>query len=580
MSIGIVLFAGVAVVLVGVLLVRLHAMVALLLAAALVASLTPLSWRLRTEVLARALKWQPRQAGDATGSNAASSSEIVQAPSDQATGQQSGLNATWDFRVEADASGRTTPGQSLWLVRFSEQPEGEIVAFGQLLRSDNPTEAFLGRWTYRASEPRPNDVLVTPADWDACQKAARRSIGQRLGRAFGDTCAEIAILIAMAAIIGRALFDSGAADMIVRRFLGWFGERRAAWAFWGSGFLLGIPVFFDTVFYLMMPLGKALRLRTGKDLLLYTLAIVSGATMAHSLVPPTPGPLFVARQLRVDLAVMIVAGTVIGLVAAAAGLLFAMRANRRYELPLRDTPGFPLDELRRMADSDDARLPPFGWAVLPIVLPVVLISARAAQESLNWSLPPLAHAALQTLGEQNMALVLAAAVAVGLVVRRGVSLRAWAPAMQSAITGAGTIILITAAGGTFGAMIRQTGIAHVIQVPSGASLVWLVLAFLVTAAIRTAQGSATVAMITSVGIFAGFASPQVLGFHPVYLALAIGCGSKPLAWMNDSGFWVICQMSGMTEREALRFVTPMSLIMGTVGLAATMLAAWLFPLAG
>jgi GntP family gluconate:H+ symporter len=87
-------------------------------------------------------------------------------------------------------------------------------------------------------------------------------------------------------------------------------------------------------------------------------------------------------------------------------------------------------------------------------------------------------------------------------------------------------------------------------------------------------------MITAAGIFSSLATPEVLGFHPVYLALAIGCGSKPLAWMNDSGFWVICQMSGMTEQEALRFVTPMSLIMGIAGLVATMVGAYLFPLIG
>jgi GntP family gluconate:H+ symporter len=107
----------------------------------------------------------------------------------------------------------------------------------------------------------------------------------------------------------------------------------------------------------------------------------------------------------------------------------------------------------------------------------------------------------------------------------------------------------------------------------------LTMAFFVTTAIRTAQGSATVAMITAVGILSGFASQGQLGCHPVYLALAIGCGSKPIAWMNDSGFWVICKMSGMTEGEGLRFVTPMSILMGLVGLGATLLAATLLPMA-
>ena len=105
------------------------------------------------------------------------------------------------------------------------------------------------------------------------------------------------------------------------------------------------------------------------------------------------------------------------------------------------------------------------------------------------------------------------------------------------------------------------------------------LAFLITAAVRTAQGSGTVAMITAVGILSGLATSGNLPFHPVYLALAIGCGSKPIAWMNDSGFWVIAKMSGMTESEALKYVTPMSCMMGLVGLIVVVIGVSVFPMA-
>jgi GntP family gluconate:H+ symporter len=106
----------------------------------------------------------------------------------------------------------------------------------------------------------------------------------------------------------------------------------------------------------------------------------------------------------------------------------------------------------------------------------------------------------------------------------------------------------------------------------------LPIAFLVTAMIRTAQGSATVAMITAVSVLEHFVESGQLTFHPVYLALAIGCGSKPIAWMADSGFWVICKMSGMTEAEGLKTVTPLTIVMGISGLLATMAAAALLPL--
>ena len=150
------------------------------------------------------------------------------------------------------------------------------------------------------------------------------------------------------------------------------------------------------------------------------------------------------------------------------------------------------------------------------------------------------------------------------------------------MAGGGIIILITSAGGGFGAAIRQSGIAEQIaMLQEGVQpLMILPIAFLITTLIRTAQGSATVAMITAGSVLAPLALQGDLPFHSVYLALAIGCGSKPVAWMADSGFWVICKMSGMTEQEALKTVTPNSIVMGLTGLAVTLVLAILFPLAG
>ena len=152
-------------------------------------------------------------------------------------------------------------------------------------------------------------------------------------------------------------------------------------------------------------------------------------------------------------------------------------------------------------------------------------------------------------------------------------------AVQQALASAGIIILITSAGGAFGTVLQETGIGGAIEKLSVSYQVAAIpLAFFLTSLIRTAQGSATVAMVTAAGVFSGMADPAQLGFHPVYLALAIGCGSKPIWWMNDSGFWVVTQMSGMTEAEGLRALTPMAAIMGIVGLLVTMTFARLFPL--
>ncbi len=431
------------------------------------------------------------------------------------------------------------------------------------------------------------DKQVAKGAWTeaSAKKFVASSAPERVAKGFGDTCASIGILIAMASIVGKCLLDSGAADKIVRSTLRLVGERRAPAAFISSGFLLGIPVFFDTVFYLMMPLGKALCLRTGGNYLLYILTIVAGATMAHSLVPPTPGPLLVANQLGVSLTAMIVGGTVVGLFASGAGYLFAVWLNGRMEIPLRETADVSLTDLQALSQRDEGELPPVWLSLLPILLPVVLIAAKTVVET---SFPAGDHdwvnvlrAIVLFVGDKNVALMIAAALGLGLLVRQThLSRKHLGAAIQSALAGGGVIILITAGGGAFGTTVQQCGIAEEIaRLTSDLNPVMILpLAFLVTAAIRTAQGSATVAMITAVSVLEHFAVSGQLTFHTVYLALAIGCGSKPVAWMADSGFWVICQMSGMTETEGLKTVAPLSIVMGVAGLAATVLGAALFPL--
>ena len=143
----------------------------------------------------------------------------------------------------------------------------------------------------------------------------------------------------------------------------------------------------------------------------------------------------------------------------------------------------------------------------------------------------------------------------------------------------GGIILITASGGAFGGMLQQSGISQRIAgLTSGYHMALLPLAFIITAVVRTAQGSATVALITASGILAGMAQNANMGFHPVYLCLAIGSGAKLIPWMNDAGFWIMCKTSNLTEREALKTITPMQSLMGITGLILTMIAAWLYPM--
>lgn len=396
----------------------------------------------------------------------------------------------------------------------------------------------------------------------------------RVTGALGKACGGIALVIAMAAIIGKCLLDSGGARRIVSAMMAAVGLKRTPLAFAASSFTLGIPVFFDTVFYLLMPLGKALRRKTGKDYLLYILTIVAGATMAHSLVPPTPGPLTVAGFFgdEVSIGSMMLGGLCVGIFTVSSGIAFAYWANRRWEIPLRNEV-----EIDETIDDSSDRLPSLGFSLAPILLPVILIGGQTISLSLS-----IESAWLKFLGDKNIALILSAALALVLLARSRfrAERQPLRDAVQEALASGGVIILVTAAGSAFGATLKETGIAASIGelFKSEGSLVLIPLAYAVTAMVRTAQGSATVAMITAGGIIAPLASETELAYSALYLALAIGCGSKPVSWANDSGFWVIGRMSGMTPLETFKTVSVMMIVMSLVGLAVVTLGAVLLPL--
>ena len=411
-------------------------------------------------------------------------------------------------------------------------------------------------------------------------KPALMTAPVRLATEFGATAGKIGILIGLASIIGQCLMESGAAKVIVDRLLLLTGPKRAPEAMAASSFVLGIPVFFDTVFYLMVPLARSLRQRLGKDYVLFILSILAGGSIAHSLIPPTPGPLTVAGELGIDISTMLFAGLAIGGCSSILSLAIARLINRCVEIPLRDLNDLPdanpIDVDQNTNPQETT--PSLTRSLAPIVIPVVLITIGALAERLKGTWIPAVTLIdfVLFLANKNVAIAIGAAFAL--------SLRHFCPPtnrdslITRSLASAGNIILITAAGGAFGAMLRQAGIgeavgAHAQGVPG---LLLLVVAFCLTASIRTLQGSATVAMITAAGILQGF-SNETLPYHPVYLAMAIGAGSKPVSWMTDSAFWVMTRMSGMTEAEGLRVITPMSIGLGLSALFFTMLFATFFP---
>ncbi len=397
----------------------------------------------------------------------------------------------------------------------------------------------------------------------------------RVGKAFGGVAGGIGIVIAMAAIIGKCMMDSGAADRIVRSSLKLLGEKRAPTALMLSGFALSIPVFFDTVFYLLVPLARSLWTRTRKNYVLYLTAIVAGAAITHTLVPPTPGPLFMASELKVNVGLMMMMGLLVGLPTAALGVLVCKIINWRMDIPMRPYAGEAEPEV-----LNDDQLPGFWISFAPIAVPIILISLNTIVGTLK--VGGMTAQIAGVVGHRDSALLLAAAVAMFVLVRqRKLSFKELASRSETALMSAGMIILITAAGGAFGAMLREAGIKDLLGELVGAQggLVILLMAAAVASVMKFAQGSGTVSMITTVGIFAAMdISPQILGCNPVYLAMAIGSGSLVGDWMNNSGFWIFARMGGLTEIETLKSWTILTAALGVIGLGFTLLLAYLMPM--
>jgi len=545
--------------------------------------------------------------------------------------------------------------------------------------------------------------LLSPGD--LAEKVAR------VAGAFGSVVGAIGIVIALAAVIGKCLMDSGAADRIVRSFLKALGEKRSSWALMGSGFILSIPVFFDTVFYLLVPLARSLWRRTRKNYILYVTAIVAGAAVTHTLVPPTPGPLFMANRFNIDLGLMILMGVLVGLPTAALGLLVCKVINRFRDIPMRPYSGEPEPE-----PLDDSQLPGLFVSLLPVILPVILISANTVSKTLadaehpalfraadiqNWpsfaanlaeeaggtatpagrimqrlpddlrqsirraagsgaigpelqeqvraalndllddgdfyqqeafagvELPAPAEQLLAglgraspaqverfnrlvleaafseqikshvwetprrkaanvtaVLGNPNLALLVSAAIAMFLLVhKRKLSLKELGQTVDKALMSGGIIILITAGGGAFGAMLRTAGVQKSIEgfVGTGGQevgIVILLVAFAVASVVKFAQGSGTVSMITTASMFAAMGiTSEMLGCNLVYLAMAIGSGSLVGDWMNNSGFWIFARMSVLTETETLRSWTILTAMLGLIGLGFTLFFASIMPMA-
>jgi GntP family gluconate:H+ symporter len=449
-------------------------------------------------------------------------------------------------------------------------------------------------------------LMTNKESWDIVQKDGKSKtmssmvgVVEMVSKGLGDTARDIAISIALAAIIGMCLMESGAADKVVRRFLAFFGEKRAGWALLWSTFILSAPIFFDTMFMLMAPLAMALRMRTGKDYTLYILAVCCGGTVTHSMTVPHPGPVAVVDDLHLNVGESLLGGLVIGAITCTFGFMVSKWLNARTDVPLRATGGVSLDDLQGVSAKPESELPSFFWSMTPVILPIVLISlttvfelaGSGAKNGVAWGVAMVnacggqqgfdkVRAWVDFIGHKNIALLIGAAISLWVLAKqRGFGLKKVEELLGPPLETAGMIILITSAGGAFGLALRSAGVGDAVKVlAQGYSLNLVLLGWIVAAVVRVAQGSATVAMLTTSSIMAPMIAGGALGCHPVYLFTSIGFGAMFCSWMNDSGFWVVNRLSGMTEKETLRTWTLQLTADSVIGLAVTLVLSKALPM--
>ena len=397
---------------------------------------------------------------------------------------------------------------------------------------------------------------------------------------FGGTLGSIGIVIAAGTIIGSILEKSGGTLVMANTIIKWIGQARSALAMSITGAIVSIPVFCDSGFVILSSLNRTLASKANKSLALYAVALSMGLYTTHVFVPPTPGPIAAAGTLHADLGSVIFLGLLCTIPVVIVTYFFAQFiGNRIYIDPNNDQLTKSSKETKPDSPSgqDDTELPKPLLAFLPIVLPMVLIALKSVTE-----LPSklfgtgLFAKTLLFLGNPNTALILGIFIAFLTVKNRGA--KVYSDWVGAGLTNAGTIILITGAGGALGAVLRATNIGDYLGTSMASWNLGIFLPFLIAAGIKSAQGSSTVAIITTASIVAPLLPTIGLeaGMGPVLVTLAIGAGSMTVSHANDSYFWVVSQFSGMNVSQAYKLHTAGSAVAGLTGIMAVFVLSLIF----
>lgn len=397
--------------------------------------------------------------------------------------------------------------------------------------------------------------------FDAVLKSIQTGMGNSLGF--------IAVVVGLGSMFGAMLEISGGAQRLARTLINKLGEKRAPWALGLTGFLVSIPVFLDVAFIILVPLVFTIARRTGKSTLTYAIPLLAGLAVTHTFVPPTPGPVAVAELLKADLGRVILYGILAGIpTMIIAGPLFGNWIGKKIHLTV---PDWFEDNQEQKSDEE---LPHF-WLVLSLILlPIGLIVAGsfaglAAKPYIAAKQAVPAYLTWMTfLGHSFSALIIATLLAFYTLGKmRGLTLDNIQKIATKSLGPAGMIILVTGAGGVFRTILIDSKIGNMLaEKLGGIGLSPLLLAFVLAAVVRVAQGSATVAMMTA----AGFMAPVLAAFpgvDPAWVTISIAAGATIASHVNDSGFWLVKQYLGMDEKTTLKTWTVMETLVAVVGLA-------------
>jgi len=385
------------------------------------------------------------------------------------------------------------------------------------------------------------------------------TIAKSVNDGFGGTIGHIGIVIIAGIIIGTFLERSGGAFTIADRILRVIGQRQVPLAMSIIGYIVSIPVFADSGFVILMPLNRALSKKAKISLVGPAVALATGLTAAHCLVPPTPGPIAAAGIIGADLGLVIILGVIVSTIAAAAGWLFAVKfASKIYIDPNPD-----------LTEADvEARLkqaPPVFKAFLPIILPMILIVLKSIAD---FPTHPFGEGNFKSfvcfIGEPVIALLVGVLLAFRLPKKLDMQMLSTTGWVGQALLNSALIIMITGAGGAFGMVLRNSPIADVLSETLSQANLGIWLPFIIAAAIKTAQGSSTVALITTASLMMPLMSS--LGFESsiakALVVASISAGAMVVSHANDSFFWVVTQMTKMDIKTGYKVHTLATLIMG------------------